>query len=59
MSDEIKKPEVVNPEEVTQLDQKALDTVVGGAEAKTTTPGPFLQAGTKGKHFQEAEITLD
>jgi hypothetical protein len=49
---------VVNPEEVTQLDEKVLDTVVGGAGAKTTT-SPLLQAGTKGNHFKEAEVTLD
>jgi type VI protein secretion system component Hcp len=52
MSDEIKKPEVVNASEEKQLDEKALDEVVGGDQA---SPNLF-KACCAGKHFPTAKI---
>jgi propanediol dehydratase small subunit len=47
MSDEIKKPEVVNTTEEKQLDEKALDEVVGGK---------LHEAAVKGTHIPEVTI---
>jgi type VI protein secretion system component Hcp len=52
MSDEIKKPEVVNAGEQKQLDEKVLDQVVGGDSA---TP-KLYEAVCKGTHIPEAKI---
>ena len=47
MSDEIKKPEVVNTTEEKQLGEKSLDEVVGGK---------LYEATTKGTHIPEVKI---
>jgi type VI protein secretion system component Hcp len=52
MSDEIKKPEVVNAGEEKQLDENVLDQVVGGDSA---SPNLFAAVCT-GKHIDKAII---
>jgi hypothetical protein len=47
MSDEINKPEVVNTTEEKQIDEKALDEVVGGK---------LYEATIKGTHIPEVKI---
>jgi hypothetical protein len=54
MSDEIKKPELVNAGEEKQLDEKALDKVVGGDQATPKLHG----AACKGTHIPEVTIEL-
>ena len=49
MSDEIKKPEVVNTTEEKQLDEKALDEVVGGK---------LYEHVSTGKHIPEVKIEV-
>lgn len=63
MSDEIKKPELVNAGEAKQLDEKVLDQVGGGDTATTTsnaTTDPasasLLKACTAGAYFQRLNI---
>ena len=53
MSDEIKKPELVTAGEEKQLDDKALDKVVGGDQA---TP-KLYEAVSTGKHI--AKVTIE
>jgi type VI protein secretion system component Hcp len=52
LSDEIKKPELVNTGEEKRLDEKALDKVVGGDKA---TP-KLYEAACKGTHIPEGTI---
>jgi bacteriocin-like protein len=52
MSDAIKKPELVNRGEEKQLDEKALDQVVGGAKATSK----LYEAACKGTHIPEVTI---
>jgi len=47
MSDEIKKPEVVNTTEEKPLEEKALDEAVGGV----TTAPKLYEAACTGKHI--------
>jgi type VI protein secretion system component Hcp len=54
MSDEIKKPELVNEGEEKQLDEKALDKVVGGDKAAPK----LYEAACKGTHIPEVTIEL-
>jgi hypothetical protein len=54
MNDEIKKPELVNAEEEKQLDEKALDEIVGGAKASAK----LYEAACKGTHIPEVTIEL-
>ena len=49
MSDEIKKPEVVNTTEEKQLDEKVLDEIVGGK---------LYEATVKGTHIPEVKIEV-
>jgi hypothetical protein len=55
MSDEIKKPEV-NAEEEKQLDEKALDKVVGGDAAKTKNTNVLSQGCAAGVHYTNATL---
>jgi type VI protein secretion system component Hcp len=52
MSDEIKKPELVNTGEEKQLDEQAFDKVVGGAKATSK----LYEAACKGTHIPEVTI---
>jgi hypothetical protein len=54
MSDEIKKPELVNAEEEKQLDEKALDEVVGGAKASAK----LYEAACSGTHIPKVIVEL-
>jgi hypothetical protein len=54
MSDETKKPELVNAEEEPQLDDKALKEIVGGAKASPK----LYEASCKGTHIPKVIIEL-
>jgi bacteriocin-like protein len=56
MSDEIKKDELVNAGEEKQLDDKALDQVVGGDAATTTSSPKLYEAACKGTHISKVTI---
>jgi hypothetical protein len=58
MSDEIKKPELVNAGEEKQLDEKVLDEVVGGGAATTTSNAtvPLFKACCAGTHFPDVKV---
>jgi len=52
MSDEIKKPEVVNTTEEKPLDEKSLDEVVGGGTASPK----LYELASSGKHIAKVVI---
>jgi hypothetical protein len=64
MSDQIKKPELVNAGEEKPLDEKVLDQVVGGGTATTTSSATdssspsFFKNCCAVAHFQKASIEL-
>jgi|HubBroStandDraft_1064217.scaffolds.fasta_scaffold153574_3 type VI protein secretion system component Hcp len=61
MSDEIKKPELVNTGEEKQLDEKALEEVVGGDKivAAVDKASPNLaEAASKGTHFPDVIVAI-
>jgi type VI protein secretion system component Hcp len=65
MSDEIKKPELVNAGEEKQLDEKVLDEVGGGgtaatkSNATTDSASPSLfRSCCAGAHFQQVSLRL-
>jgi hypothetical protein len=58
MSDEIKKPELVNAGEEKQLDEKALDEVVGGDKvvAADSASPKLYEAACKGTHIPKVTV---
>ncbi len=60
MSDEIKKPELVNAGEEKQLDEKVLEEVVGGDKvvAADNSSPKLYEAASKGTHIPKVTIEL-
>ena len=60
MCDEIKKPELVNAGEEKQLDEKALEEVVGGDKVVAVDKASpnLAEAASKGTHYPQATIAL-
>ena len=61
MSDEVKKPEVVNASEEKQLEEKALEEVVGGNKivAALDKASPNLaEAASKGTHLPDIIVAI-
>jgi type VI protein secretion system component Hcp len=60
MSDEIKKPELVNAGEEKLLDEKALEEVVGGDKvvAVDNASPNLAEAASKGTHYHKVAIEL-